>query len=145
LRVVIDANVLLSAVTDRDLGQRSRAESLIRLAAESRVELLIPQCCLFEVIYVLETRYRMTRDEVRQLVGDLLSMPRLRLVHELDAPLWLQMWTESIPEPADAAVAVVAMSTRSAVATFDRKLINRLRKLSVDVWLWPKTRFTESH
>lgn len=137
MRVVIDTNVLVSAVMDRNVDQQKKADRLFHMAGESQVELLIPQCAIFEFIYVLESRYEVARDDVRAMVRDLINMPSLRVVDDLNSALWLRTWTEPISEPNDAAVAAVAMATRSAVATFDRKLIRQLRALSVEIWAWP--------
>lgn len=134
--MVIDTNVLVSAVMKRNVDQQKQAARLFRMAAESQVELLVPQCAIFEFIYVLENVYGVPSDEVRTLIGDLTGMPNLSIVDELDPMRWMRIWTETIPKANDAAVATVAMATRSAVATFDRKLIGRLRLLSVERWDW---------
>jgi predicted nucleic acid-binding protein len=136
LRVVIDTNVLVSAVISRDAKQLEQAERLFRLAAESKAELLIPQSCIFEFMDVMEHVYELAGHAILPIVRDLVGVPNLRVVDELPLILWFRTWTHTISDPNDAAVATVALSTHSSVATFDRKLMGRLRSLSVDVWTW---------
>ena len=70
---------------------------------------------------------------------DLLATPHLSVVGGLDTEKWLQLWSHSIKDPNDAAVAAAAIATDSAVATFDRRLARRLTVLSIDVWQWSAT------
>jgi predicted nucleic acid-binding protein len=136
MRVVIDTNVLISATTDRDPGQAARIRELFRAAAAGEVELLIPQCSLFEFVYVLSSVYSLGAHRIQTLLGDLLAMPALQVLGDFDGATWLRLWSESIRDPNDAAVAVAALATNSSVATFDRKFARRLTLLSVPLWQW---------
>ena len=136
MRVVIDTNVLISATTDRDLRQQAQIRGLLHAAAAGDVELRVSQCSVFEFVYVLSSVYVLNEQRIQALLRDLLAIPRLEVVDDFHAAQWLLLWSNSINDPNDAAVATAAILTSSAVATFDRKLARRLILLSVELWPW---------
>lgn len=139
MRVVIDTNVLISATTQRDPEQHRLTLGLMQAAVRREVELLVPQCSLFEFVYVLSSVYSLTDQRIQALVRDLLAFPGLSVIDDFDAVRWLELWSEVIRDPNDAAVAAAAVVTNSAVATFDRKLARRLALLAVMLWEWERS------
>ncbi len=134
LTVIVDTNALISAVTDRDRRQRARAEALLRSAASGEISVVIPQCILFELLFVLQNVYEQTDEVVHQLIADLISMPGVTIVDEIDLTLWLTLWPSQIAGPIDAVIAAVALKTKASVATFDARLQHRLGRLGVATW-----------
>lgn len=136
MRVLIDTNVLISATTDRSPNQAVRIRELFRAAAAGDVKLLVPQCSLFEFVYVLSSVYALGEQRIQTLLADLLEIAGLDVIGDFDPTKWLRLWRESIRDPNDAAIAASALATGSAVATFDRKFARRLTLLSVPLWQW---------
>lgn len=134
MRVIIDTNVFLSAVTDRNPGQRERAEALFRAAAGGQAGIVIPQSIVFEIAYVLSSVYKRDAATIRVMLRDLAALPGVELVDELPFASWMELWERHFPDPTDAAVAAVAMDTGSIVATFDRKFARRLVEVRVETW-----------
>jgi len=134
LIVIVDTNALISAITDRDRRQRTRTEALLRSAAAGEISVVIPQCILFELLFVLQNVYEQTSEVVHQLIADLLSMPGVAIVDEIDPALWLTLWPRQIAGPIDAVVAAVALKTNASVATFDARLKRQLDRLGVATW-----------
>ena len=56
-RIVVDTNVLVSFLTDRDARQQARAARLFEAAAAGEVQLILHQLVATELIYVLRTVY----------------------------------------------------------------------------------------
>lgn len=134
MRVIIDTNVFLSAVTDRNPAQRERAEALFRAAAGGEAGIVIPQSIIFEIAYVLSSVYKRDAATIRVMLRDLAALPGVDLVDELPFVSWMELWERHFPDPTDAAVAAVAMDTGSTVATFDRKLARRLEAVRLETW-----------
>lgn len=132
--IVLDTNVILSAVTDRNASQRKRAEHLIRDAASGRESLVLPQFVLFETHYVLRNLYARPESEIAGLLQDLIEMPGLDVEQTIPLEQLFELWPSQIPEMADAALASVAVGRGCSVATFDASLTRRLRALGVAVW-----------
>jgi predicted nucleic acid-binding protein len=135
-QIVVDTNVLVSFLTDRDPVQQEQAAALFRGAAAGTHALILHQIALSEMVYVLLNLYGVSPAEAARILGDLLATPGVRPVHELSWPLLLDLWPDKIPSFADAAIAAVAkQGTYDEVATFDRPLAKRLKRQGLPT-LW---------
>lgn len=131
-RVLVDTNVLVSFLTDRDPAQQTRAAALFGEAAGGQLEILVPHLVLAEAVFVLTKLYQVPPETVATILGDLLRAPGVTLVEALPWVLLLELWPSRIPAFTDATIAAVARSQRvDSVATFDRGLGRALRKLEV--------------
>lgn len=131
--IVVDTNVLVSYLVDREPDQQRRAERLIRRAADGEIEAVLPQIVTTELVFVLANLYRQPAVEVAGILRDLLSLPGIVTVDELDWQTVLALWPERIPSFADAVVAAVARQQRLAVASFDRALLKSLRREGIEI------------
>jgi predicted nucleic acid-binding protein len=131
-RVVVDANVLLSFIVDRDEKQRAAAKALLLRAAEGELVAIVPQFVIFEVVYVLQSTYRIPTTELNPMIRDLIGLPGVLLIDECPWKRVMDVWPDPLFSLADAAIAAVASTNRyDAVATFDRKLAKRLQDFGV--------------
>ena len=131
-RVLLDTNVVLSFLTDRDPRQQARAAALFEDAASSRLRLLLHQSVASESVYVLLNLYRRPPATLRTILSDLVSLPGMDVV---DAVSWrrvLSHWPDPFADFGDAVLAAVALEERvDAVATFDRRFATRMAKRKV--------------
>lgn len=126
-RVVVDANVFVSLLAGRHEKQRDVAAALLQDAEEGAVVVILPQFVVFEVTYVLQSLYGVTGDRLSAMIRDLLGFPGVQPVDECPWNRVLEIWPAPFSSLADAALVAVATAARhNAVATFDRKLANRL-------------------
>ncbi len=126
-RVVVDANVFVSYLTGRHAKQYDAASSLLQEAEDGHLVAVLPQFVVFEVTYVLQSLYNVNGDRLATTVGALVSFPGVHIVDDCPWKRVLEIWPEPLPGLADAAIVAVAAANRyEAVATFDRKLSNRL-------------------
>jgi predicted nucleic acid-binding protein len=131
-QIVVDTNVLVSFLTDRDPVQQEQVAALFRGAAAGAHALILHQIALSEMVYVLLNLYGVSPVEVARILADLLAMPGIQPVHELSWPLLLGLWPATIPSFSDAALAAVAkQGVYDEVATFDRSLAKRLKRQGV--------------
>jgi predicted nucleic acid-binding protein len=130
--VVIDANVLVSYFTARNDTQLAAARALLQNAEDGDVVAIVPQFVIFEVTYVLQGLYSITGERLTGMIRDVISFPGLRVIDDCPWKRVLEVWPDSLPSLADAAIAAVAAANRyDAVATFDRKLARRVQALGV--------------
>jgi predicted nucleic acid-binding protein len=131
-RVVVDANVFLSFIVHRNDKQRDAAKALLAKAEDGELVAILPQFVVFEIVYVLQSAYSIRDEELAKLTRDLLALPGVQLT---DLSPWRQVfevWPRPLPSLADASIVAVAMANRyEAVATFDRKLANRLESFGL--------------
>ncbi len=129
--VVVDTNVVLSFVTDRDPRQQRRAARLFESAASRELLIVLPQAVLIEIVYVLRNVYRVPDAEIAGLLGDLLEMPNVEVVDEVPWRSVLELWPRTIAELADAMLVTVSKAGGHALASFDRRLTRGLRRFGV--------------
>jgi len=130
--VVVDANVIVSFFVDRHPKQRDAAEALLNEAEEGEIAAIIPQFVVVEVAYVLQSQYAYTGDRLAALIRDVIAFPGVQLIDDCPWKRVLQIWPDPLTGLADAAIVAVAITNRyDAVATFDRKLANRLESFGL--------------
>lgn len=128
MRVLLDTNVVVSFLIDRDGAQQERAADLLDRAADGEVEAVLHQFVLAELVYVLTKTYETPKATVAESVRDLLSLPGVVIRDQMPWTLVLELWPVEIGDFTDACLLAIAESGRvDRVATFDRRLIRRLR------------------
>ena len=131
---VVDTNALLSFVTDRNPDQQQKIARLFDEAVRLKNIIVCPQNALTEFVYVLDKVYGTHKSEIRSMIEDLVALPGVRIVNDVDFELLLQLWPGQVPDFRDAVVVSVCRSLKGAtVVTFDRKFISVLDKLNIDV------------
>jgi predicted nucleic acid-binding protein len=131
-RVVIDANVLVSFFFNRIEAQRDAADELLQKAEEGEIAAIVPQFVVFETTYVLQSQYAITGSPLASVIRDIVTFPGVQTVDDCPWKRVLDLWPNPFSSLADAAIVAVAMTNRyEAVATFDRKLANRLESFGL--------------
>jgi predicted nucleic acid-binding protein len=132
-RVVIDTNVLVSFLTDRDRRQQEMAAELFQEASVGRVELVLHQTAVTEMVYVLTNLYHVPPAEVHGILADLLALPGVRPVNDVAWRHVLAVWPSPISAFGDAVIATVGKSY-DALATFDGPFSKKLRRMGVPLY-----------
>lgn len=144
-RVVIDTNVLVSFLTDRNVEQQAQAAALFEAAARGEIEIILHQMVISEMVYVLTNLYGLEAAEIARLLEDLLATAGVTPVDEVVWRRVLEHWPNRFADFADAILAAVCSTKRyDAVATFDRKLRRKLRKLELGTF-WDADQPQGSH
>lgn len=137
-QILVDTNVLVSFLTDRNQEQQEQAAALFRGAAAGEHTLLLHQTALSEMVYVLLSLYHVSAGEIAKTLHDLLAMPGTAAINDLSWPVVLDLWPDKIPSFGDAALAAVGRhSGCDAMATFDDKLSRRLKKQGLTAYWDP--------
>lgn len=125
--VVADANVFVSFFVERNEAQRTAARALLTAAEDGEIAGIIPQSVVFEIAYVLQSQYGLSGQRLATVVRAVTNFPGMQVVDDCPWKRVLEIWPESMTGLADAAIVAVAIANRyNAVATFDRKLANKL-------------------
>lgn len=134
-RVIVDANVLLSILVHRNEKQSEAAKALLVKAEEGDIAVILPQFVIFEIVYVLQSTYRIAGAELQAMIRDLLALPGLLPTDDCPWKLVMELWPHPFVSLADAAiVAVATMNRYDAIATFDRKVANRLEAFGLTAY-----------
>ena len=125
-------NVLISFVTDRHPEQQEKAAELFESTSRLRSLISCPQHVINEFVYVLEKVYGQPKDRIRQIIADLIALPGVQVIHELDFAWVLAHWPGKIADYGDALLAGIAKGRKDAwVATFDNQLISALQQIGL--------------
>ena len=82
---------------------------------------------MFEVVYVLQSQYGLTSRQATTVVDAMTRFPGMQIVDDCPWRRILEMWPDPLPGLTDATIVALATTNRyDAVATFDRKLANKL-------------------
>ena len=132
-QIVVDANVFVSFLIERNAKQRTVAKALIDSAGDGKIIAVVTQFAVFEVSYVLQSFYAIPTYDVATLVSEMMALPGLFVIDSCPWKKVFEYWPARLPGMADAATVAVAVANRyDAIATFDRKMLNRMRSLGIE-------------
>ena len=130
--VVADANVFVSFFVERNKTQQDAAQALLVAAEEGEIAGVIPQPVIFEIVYVLQSQYGLTSRQAATVVDAVTKFPGMQIVDDCPWKRVLEIWPDPLSGLTDAAIVALATTNRyDAVATFDRKLSNRLESFGL--------------
>jgi len=133
--VVADANVFVSFFVERNKAQQEAALTLLTAAEEGEIAGVIPQSVIFEVVYVLQSQYGLTSRQASAVVDAVTKFPGMQIVDDCPWKRVLELWPDPLSGLTDAAIVALATTNRyEAVATFDRKLSNKLQTFGLDAY-----------
>ena len=131
--VVADANVFVSFFVERNKAQQEAALTLLTAAEEGEIAGVIPQSVIFEVVYVLQSQYGLTSRQASAVVDAVTKFPGMQIVDDCPWNRVLELWPDPLAGLTDAVIVALAVTNRyEAVATFDRKLANKLESFGLE-------------
>ncbi len=137
-QIVLDTNVVLSFLVDRDPQQQADAAHLFDDAAAGNHTLILHQTVITEMVYVLRNLYGVDKAKIAEILADVLALPGVVPVDEVAWSLLLDLWPDSVSDFTDAVLAAVTTQHRyDAVATFDRPFTRQLKKQGVPAFWAP--------
>lgn len=101
-RVVIDANVLLSFIVDRNDRQRDAAKALLGKAEDGDLVAILPQFVIFEIAYGLQSAYELRDEQLATLIRDLVALPGVQITDDCPWRRVLELWPRPLSSLADA-------------------------------------------
>ena len=133
-KVIIDTNILISFLTDRNLSQQDIAAKLFNDAVALKKEILCQQEVLSELVYVLNSVYKVSKEDIHDLLAEFTKLPGVEITSSLNFDVVLQLWPEHVSDYGDAVIAALCRKTKkSSIATFDQKFITELEHIGLTV------------
>ena len=122
----------MSLLTDRDPAQQARAAELFGASQGGELQIVVHQVVINESVHVMRGFYGVKPATVAAILHELLSLPNVVPIHELDWSAVFDLWPRRIPDFGDACLAAAAKSEAfDVLATFDTGFRKRLRRQGV--------------
>lgn len=119
--VAIDTNVLLRYFLHDDSVLGQKADRIIAWAKEGDITLWISQFVLAELVWVLESFYRLSKSEIVEKIKGIVATPGVELADKKRMITAFMFYAEKSVDFDDALIAVEAREARvSFVASFDK-------------------------
>lgn len=118
----IDTNVIVRFLVKDDIRQAEAVYELFKQAEDNQDELYIPILVIFETLWVLESVYEITREEILNAIGALVLMPIFKFEVQPVIQRFLVSAHESKTDLSDLLIACSAkFAGCDTVLTFDKK------------------------
>lgn len=123
--IALDTNAIVRVLTEDDAAQSQKVQAVIRQAEANGRKILILSEVLIETIWVLESVYHCTREEISMLIDNFLAAPTFYLPDSTVIRKAIKQY-ESGGDFADLLIVGQAKSHQAEkLFSFDRKLQNR--------------------
>jgi predicted nucleic-acid-binding protein len=126
--IALDTNVLVRFLVEDDVEQTRRATALVRAAVDRDIALFVADVVICELVWVLETAYRVERKEIAEQLSLLLQARHLEFEDGDRLARALESFRTGRGDFADYLVREVGLAAGcEAVATFDSVLLREDR------------------
>jgi len=121
-RAVIDTNLLVRYLTEDDPEKAKSVERLLKRAGKGEIRILLPSVVIAELVWVLESYYRMEAGEIAELVGAILNTPGVEVQDKHILREALKTYDKKRIDLVDAWILEFARERKiKTVYTFDKK------------------------
>lgn len=128
---LVDTNLLISYVVDRNPRQSKLAEDIFKRATSLEIELVVSNFAISEFIFVLQSVYSKSDLEISEMINALLLTPGISIIDGFQIERVLKLWPSHIPDYGDAVLASIAKKENFPFLTFDKPLSKKLQKLKI--------------
>lgn len=80
-RIFLDTNLLIRFLTNDDPVKADRVDGLLRKAAAGKIRLVTAEMVVAEMVWVLESFYRLERPAIREMIEAILATPGLEVIN----------------------------------------------------------------
>ena len=121
-RIVIDTNLLIRYLVNDDSRKAQIVDTLLKKAGKGDVQVLLPSIVIAELVWVLESFYRMETAEIAELVDSILNTPGLTVSDDSIVRSALKRYRTKGVDLVDAWIAAFAQEKgASEIHTCDKK------------------------
>ena len=129
-KAFIDTNLFIRYLTNDDPGKADKVAGLLADAAGGKVILVTTEMVVAEVVWVLESSYRLGKPEISTLIRGILATPGLEVLNGALVARAVELYEALNVDFVDGYVgAVMEREGIDEVYSFDRKHISRLQSV----------------
>lgn len=121
-RVVIDTNLLVRFLTEDDPAKAKAVDGILARAGKGEIKVLVPSIVIAELVWVLESFYKMEAADIAELVEAVLNTPGVEVTDKSIINSALKLYKMKHIDMIDAWIIEFAKDAGvGAIYTFDRK------------------------
>jgi uncharacterized protein len=121
-RIVMDTNLLIRYLVNDDSRKAHIVDTLLKKAGKGEIHILMPSIVIAELVWVLESFYKMEADEIADLVDSILNTPGLSVSDDSIVRSALKRYRTKGVDLVDAWIATFAQDKGAdEIHTFDKK------------------------
>lgn len=121
-RIVIDTNLLIRYLINDDSRKAQVVDTLLKKAGKGELHILMPSIVVAELVWVLESFYKMETAEIADLVDSILNTPGLTVSDDSIVRSALKQYRTKGVDLVDAWIAAFAQEKKAnEIHTFDKK------------------------
>ena len=121
-RAVIDTNLLVRFLTEDDPSKANDVKRLLLKAAQGEISLLIPSVVIAELVWVLQSFYKLERSEIVPLLNAILHTHGVEVSDKTVVSDAIAIYRDEAVDFIDAWIVAFAKAAEvRAIYTFDRK------------------------
>lgn len=121
-RVVIDTNLLVRFLTEDDPAKAKAVDGLLARAGRGEIKILVPSIVIAELVWVLESFYKMEIAGIAELVEAVLNTPGVEVTDKSIINAALKLYKTKKIDMIDAWIIEFAKDAGvGAIYTFDKK------------------------
>jgi len=130
--VVIDTNLLVRYLTDDDPQKAKAVDTLLNRANKGELKILIPSVVVAELVWVLESFYKLAAAEITELVEAILNTPGVDIQDKSIIKAALKIYRSKEIDLIDAWIIEFAKARGAKrIYTFDKKHFKDIREIEI--------------
>ncbi len=127
----IDTNLFIRYLTNDDPQKADRVDRLLEQAVTGEIELITAEIVLAEVVWVLESYYKLEKAQIAEMLKAILSTPGLKVLNGRIVEKALQYYSLQNIDFVDAyIVALMQKHKITGIYSFDKKHLDRITHIT---------------
>jgi len=123
----LDANIFIRYLTNDDPVKADRVEKLLDLAARGKEQLMTTEMVIAEVVWVLESFYKLANTAIGPMIKAILATPGLEVINGPLVARAIEQYMEQNIDFIDGyIVAVMGRHNVSDIFSYDKKHLTRI-------------------
>jgi predicted nucleic acid-binding protein len=123
----IDTNLFIRYLTNDDPQKADRVDRLLEQAVDGKIELITAEIVLAEVVWVLESYYKIEKARIAEMLKAILSTPGLKVLNGRIVEKALQYYSLQNIDFVDAYIVALMQKHKIAgIYSFDKKHLDRI-------------------
>jgi len=130
--VVIDTNLLVRYLTDDEPQKAKAVDTFLNRASKGELKILIPSVVVAELVWVLESFYKLAAAEITELVESILNTPGVDIQDKSIIKAALKIYRSKEIDLVDAWIIEFAKARGAKrIYTFDKKHFKDIREIEI--------------